>query len=242
MGAFTLALAGFVLIHVGISATGARAALVRRIGEGPYRALFSLASLALLAWLIVSLGQVRDDPFDPLNAPVWAPPGWLRWPAIALAIFALTLAVAGLFTPGPTLAGYEKKALAAAEPARGVLRITRHPFLWGAALWGAAHLMVNGERWAVMLFGALALMSVLGARSIDRKGRARDPVAWARFEDATSNVPFMAITQGRNRLKLGEIGWRGLLGLGVALAVMFAHQALFGVAALAEELPVPWPS
>lgn len=229
MNAFAWALAGFVLIHIGVSATGLRAALVRRIGEGPYRGLFALASLALLAWMIVSFGEMRADPFDPLNEALWLPPDWLRWPAYALILLGLTLAVAGIMTPGPTLAGYEKKGLAQAEPARGVLRITRHPFLWGLALWAAGHLLVNGERFAVMLFGALGLMVVLGARSIDRKGRARDPESWARFEEATSNAPFAAIAQGRNRLVLSEMGWRLLAGLALAVLIAFAHPLLFGV-------------
>jgi uncharacterized membrane protein len=105
MNEFAWALAGFVLIHVGISATGLRAALVRTIGEWPYRALFSLASLALLVWMIRGFGEMRADPFDPLNQEVWLPPDWLRWPAYALIVLGLTLAFAGLFTPGPTLAG-----------------------------------------------------------------------------------------------------------------------------------------
>ncbi|MGQ0532357.1 MAG: NnrU family protein [Caulobacteraceae bacterium] len=236
MNLFAWALAGFVLIHIGVSATGLRTQLVGRIGEGPYRGLFSVASAALLVALIAGFGQMRADPFDALNAPLWAPPDWLRWPAYLLVLLGLSLAFTGLFTPGPTLAGYEKKALAKAEPAHGVLRITRHPFLWGVALWGAGHLLVNGERFAVMLFGALAVMAVLGARSIDRKGAARDPVAWAKFEDVTSNVPFMAITQGRNRLDLGEIGWRGLVGLAIAIAIAMFHRQLFGVAAFST-----WP-
>ncbi len=231
MNAFAWALAGFVLIHIGVSATGLRTAIVGRIGEGPYRGLFALASLALLAWLILGFGAMRADPFDPLNEALWLPPDWLRWPAYALIVLGLTLAFAGLFTPGPTLAGYEKRGLAAAEPARGVLRITRHPFLWGVALWAAGHLLMNGERFAVMLFGALGVMVVFGARSIDRKGRARDPEGWARFEDVTSNVPFAAIAQGRNTLKLGEIGWRALLALVIVVVIAMAHQPLFGAPA-----------
>ena len=232
MGAFTWALAGFVLLHVGVSATGLRARLAGALGEGLYRALFSIASLILLVWVIWALGQVRSDPFDPLNAALWAPPLWLRWPAITLIALGIVLAVAGILTPGPTLAGYEKKALAAAEPARGVLRITRHPFLWGVAFWGAGHALVNGERFALMLFGALTMMVIFGTRSIDRKGRARDPEAFARFEDVTSNVPFMAITQGRNSLKLGEIGWRALAGLAIAALLAVGHARLFGAAVL----------
>jgi uncharacterized membrane protein len=148
--------------------------------------------------------------------------------AYALIALGLTLLITGILTPSPTRIGNEKRGLAVEEPARGVLRITRHPFLWGVALWAAGHLLTNGERFAVMLFGALGLMVIFGARSIDRKGRARDPVAWARFEDVTSNLPFAAITQGRNRLDLGEIGWRGLVGVAVALLVAYFHGPLFG--------------
>ena len=56
MNGFAWALAGFVLIHVGISATGLRAALVGAIGEGPYRGAV-LAGLAgrCCSWLIVRL-------------------------------------------------------------------------------------------------------------------------------------------------------------------------------------------
>jgi uncharacterized membrane protein len=228
---FAWALVGFVLIHVGISATGVRTRLAGMMGEWPYRGLFSAASAVLLIMLIVGIGQMRADPFDPLNLPLWAPPDWMRWPAYVLVLFGLTLAGAGLFTPGPTLAGYEKKGLAMAEPARGVLRITRHPFLWGVALWGAGHLLVNGERFAVMLFGALAVMAVFGARSIDRKGAARDAAPWAKFEAVTSSVPFMAIAQGRNRLDLVEIGWRGLIGLAIAVALALFHREIIGVPA-----------
>src|SRR5690606_32967298 len=94
------------------------------------------------------------------------------------------------------------------------------------------HLLLNGERFAVMLFGALGLMVLFGARSIDRKGRARDAEAWDRFAEATSNAPFAAIVQGRNKLRLGEIGWRGLAGLVVAVVIALAHEALIGVSAL----------
>jgi uncharacterized membrane protein len=228
MNAFAWALAGFVLIHVGVSATGLRGALVRTIGEWPYRAVFALVSVALLAWMIWGIGEMRADPFDPLNAPLWAPPDWLRWPAYLLVALGLMLAFAGLFTPGPTVAGFEKRGLAAAEPARGVLRITRHPFLWGVSMWALGHLLVNGERFAVMLFGALALMVLLGTRSIDRKGRARDPEAWDRFAAVTSNLPFAAIAQGRNKLRLGEMGWQTLAALALVALLAWAHPILFG--------------
>lgn len=232
MNGFAWALAVFVLIHVGISATGLRTRLVAAVGIGPYRIAFSVVSLGLLLWLIHGYGVMRADPFDTLNGPFWAPPAWLHWPAVVLALFGISLAFTGVLTPGPTLAGYEKAGLGKAEPAYGVLRITRHPFMWGVAFWAPGHLLVNGERFAPMLFGALGVMVLYGTRSIDRKGRARDPEAFARFEAVTSNIPFAAIAQGRNKLVLGEIGWRGLAGIVIAVVIALFHQSLFGAPAL----------
>lgn len=219
-----------MLLHVGISATGLRTWIVARIGEGPYRAIFSVASLALLAWMVIGFRAMRADPFDPLNESVWWPPPWLHWPAVVLIGAGFLLGVAGLLSPGPTLAGFEARALERAEPARGALRITRNPFLWGVALWGAGHLLANGERWAIMLFGGLAAMALFGARSIDRKGAARNPEAWAKFAALTSNVPFAAIFEGRNKLVASELWWRLLIALLVFLIVGLAHRSLFGAA------------
>src|SRR5690554_2193575 len=108
MNGFAWALAAFVLIHVGISATGLRTRLVGAVGEGPYRIGFSLLSLGLLLALIHYLGAMRADPFDPLNEPLWTPPDWLRWSSYALSLTGIALIVTGVLTPGPTLAGYEK--------------------------------------------------------------------------------------------------------------------------------------
>ena len=227
MNGFVLALAGFVALHIGVSATGLRARLVARMGAGPYRIAFSLASLGLLAWMIVSFGAMRGDPFDPLNQVLWSPPAWARGIGQLLVLIGFVFAVSGLVSPSPTLAGAEG-LLRKEAPARGIVRITRHPFLWGVALWAAGHLLANGERFAPMLFGALAAMVLFGTRSIDRKSAARDPENWARFAAATSNVPFAAIVQGRNRLAFGEMAL-GLVAAFAAYALMlYFHGALIG--------------
>src|SRR5262249_46844193 len=133
-------------------------------------------------------------------------------------------------TPGPTFVGFEG-ALNRPEPARGVLRITRHPFLWGVALWGFGHLLVNDERFALMLFGGLAFMALFGTRSIDRKSRARNPEGWAPFAAVTSNVPFAAIVQGRNRIVFGEMWWRLLIAATAFVGMGFLHARALGVPA-----------
>jgi len=230
MNGFAFALIAFVLLHVGVSATGLRTRIVSAIGEGPYRGLFSLLSLALLAWLVIGYQQMRSDPFDPLNEAMWAPPVETRALAYALIFAGFVLGIGGLLTKNPTAAFFEN-ALNDADPARGVLSLTRHPFLWGVALWACGHLLMNGERFAVMLFGALGAMSLYGARSIDRKRARLNPEAWARFEAVTSSVPFAAILQRRNRLDLGSIWWRALVGALVFVLAALFHRQLAGVAA-----------
>lgn len=228
---FTLALTLFLLLHIGISATGLRALIVGRIGEGPYRGVFSLASAGLLAWLGFAFVEIHRVDDHPLLSALWPAPAWGRYGAQGLTLLAFLLGVTGLLTPGPTTAGFEG-ALRKETPARGVLRITRHPFLWAVVLWAGGHLLANGERFSVMMFGVFALMALYGTRSIDRKSAARDPEAWAKFAAVTSNIPFAAIVQGRNRLSFGELGWRPFAALAAYAAVAYGHAWLVGAPAI----------
>lgn len=224
---FAIALAVFIALHVGLSATGLRQALVGRIGEQAYRGLFSVASVAALVWVVMTYGPAR---LSPDNTLLYVPPSWAIHATHGLMLIAFLLLVPGLLTPGPTMAGFEG-SLTKPEPAKGVHRITRHPFLWGVALWGAAHLISNGDRASVMLFGGLGLMVLLGTRSIDRKMRLRDPEAWSRFAAVTSNTPFAAILQGRARLAFGELWARIVVALLVFGAVGYFHRLIAGVPA-----------
>jgi uncharacterized membrane protein len=52
---------------------------------------------------------------------------------------------------------------------------------------------------------------------------------WTRFAAATSNVPFLAIAQRRNRIVWHEIGWlRPLAGIIAFVAFFAVHSSLFG--------------
>jgi uncharacterized membrane protein len=54
-------------------------------------------------------------------------------------------------------------------------------------------------------------------------------VDWQRFTTTTSNIPFVAIIQGRNRFRFDEIGWRKVLvGLALYFLLAFLHPYLFG--------------
>jgi uncharacterized membrane protein len=141
--------------------------------------------------------------------------------------------VGGLSTPNPTAVG-APDLLSRTESVRGIFRTTRHPFMWGVALWAAAHIAANGDLASVLLFASLAALALLGTLLIDRKYAARRGADWERFAAATSNLPFAAIASGRQRFVFGEIGWwRVALALAVYALLLALHPWLFGGAPLA---------
>ena len=223
------AAAFFVLLHLLVSGTRLRGALVGAIGEGPYMGLFSLASVGGLAWLIVAFAAARGGAGD---VGWWSAARPTRHLAAAIQRVAFLFIVPGLLTKNPASVKQEG-ALDDPDVARGMLRVTRHPFLWGVAVWAAGHLLVNGRLADLILFGSLLALALLGPPSIDAKRRAALGDRYAAFEAMTSNVPFAAIAAGRQSFKIGEIGaWRILLAVLVWAAVLWAHPLLFGVSPL----------
>jgi uncharacterized membrane protein len=213
----------WLAIHIGVSGTSLRAAIVRITGETGFRGLFAVASLISIVLLVRAY---RHGP----TVPLWdAPP--LLIDALALVmLLAFLLFVASVAAPNPTSAGQEK---ALGRPASGVTRITRHPMNCAFALWALVHMTALGELSAELFFGTFALTALAGMPSIDRKLAARDPAAWASLAATTSILPFGAILAGRNRLALGEIRWFVWVGGVVVWAGMLhLHQYLIGVPAL----------
>jgi uncharacterized membrane protein len=227
MSSLIVAALSFLALHVLVSGTRARDAVIARIGEKPYLGLFSLASLGAVVWISMAYG----------GAPVvelWPTGPGTRHAALALMLPALYLVVAGLTTPNPTVVG-AVGLLARQEAVRGVLKITRHPFMWGVVLWALAHLMANGDLAALVFFGTFGLLALFGPRLIDVRMARSKGEAWTRFEAETSWLPFRAMVEKRTTLTLREVGWwRVGLGLLVYLAILFlAHEWVIGVPLLA---------
>lgn len=224
-----LAAAFFLSIHLLVSGTRLRDALTGRMGEGPYMGLFSLASIAGLVWLGFAFSAARSAPSNDM---FWAITPVTRWIQLALQLLATVLVVVGLTTRNPTSVRQEG-SLQDSAVVKGVLRITRHPFLWGVAIWALGHLLVNGDAASIVLFGAMLVLALFGTASIDAKRRRVLGKTWDAFADQTSNVPFAAIAAGHQRLSLQEIGWwRLALAVAVWAALAWGHPYLFGVRAL----------
>jgi uncharacterized membrane protein len=219
------AAAVFVLMHLLIAGTRLRGAIVGVIGEGPYMGLFSLASLAAIVWLSMSYGAARGQ-----GEVLWVVGDWARWVQAGVQLLALLFVVPGLTTPNPTSVG---QMGAVSKPVNGMLRITRHPFLWGVVIWALGHLLVNGDTPGIILFGSMAVLGVFGTYSIDAKRKAKLGAEWTAFAAETANIPFAKIVSGRQPLRIMEIGWwRLLLAVLVWAGVMMGHVHAFGVSAL----------
>ncbi|MBP8247327.1 MAG: NnrU family protein [Phenylobacterium sp.] len=219
----------FVLLHLLVSGTRLRGAITGVIGEGPYMGLFSLASVAGLAWLGLAFAGSRNADW---NIAYWdiTPLTWKI--QVGLQVLAFLFVVVGLTTPNPTSVKQEG-TLDLPDVIKGMLRVTRHPFLWGVALWAAGHLLVNGDRASIALFGSVLLLALFGTASIDAKRKRALGDTWTAFAAQTSNIPFGAILTGRQSLKIGEIGWwRIVVAIVVYVALALAHPFLFGVSAV----------
>ncbi len=214
MTALVVATAAFLLTHF-VTSTPLRAKLVAAMGEGPYRGHYSLAAFATLGFMIWAYG----------NAPreiLWS--GMRELPLFVMPL-ALILIACG-YSRNPTMVGAEG-LLRSEDPARGIIRVTRHPVMWGLMLWAAAHVLARGDIKSLIFFGSFLLLAAFGTLSMDRRKRANPD--WSRFAAATSHVPFVAIAQGRNRLEWREIGWtRPLAGIVAFFLLLWIHPWLFG--------------
>ena len=212
----------FLVLHLVVAGTRLRDSLVGAIGEQAYLGAFSLASLGGIVWMAMSYNAASAQGSDVL----WDLGPAVRHMGVIVVAIAFFFALSGLLTPNPTSVGMEA---AAKREATGILRITRHPFLWGVALWAAFHLAANGDAASVTFFGTFLLLAVAGTYSIDAKRARKMSDGWIEFAGRTSNVPFGAILSGRNSLKLGELfTYRQAAAAAAFLGVLFAHTWLFG--------------
>ena len=215
----------FTALHVGVAGTSARGRAIEKLGENVYRAAFSLLSLLGIVWLAHAYrvaGYIET----------WGQLAWFKPIAAFLMLVAFLLVVLGMATPNPMAVGGENLLMADA-PARGIHRVTRHPFLWGVAVWAFVHLIANGDAASLVLCVSLLVVAFVGMISIDAKRKKACGRHWDSYAASTSIIPFQAIKDGRNTLVITEFKvWQLVVALVLYLAVMHFHQAWFGVSPL----------
>lgn len=144
-----LGLALFLGGHLFTRVRDRRAALIARLGEGPYKGLYSLVTT--LGLVLIVLGW-RAAPFTPL----WTPPGWTRHVPITFMLPAFILLVAA-YVPSHIRAK------------------VKHPMLAAVKIWAAAHLVANGDLASVILFGSILAWAVIARIGLKRQERREGP-------------------------------------------------------------------
>jgi uncharacterized membrane protein len=219
------AMIAFLAIHI-IPSSYLRVAIVSKIGTGAYLGLFSLLSIAAFAWLIYAYIQT------PIGSPNWNAGNAGLYLGTILMPIAFILFVSAYTSPNPTTLGGDK--LVDKEFAYGGINaITRHPLMWSIILWSIVHVINNSDSTSLIFFVGFGVLALAGTFLIDRKKAQQLQDGWDRYAARTSNIPFLALLQGRATFSFKPLWWRILLGLFIFAAVFHFHASLFGVS------PVP---
>ena len=219
MGNVVAAAIAFVGTHFLLSHP-LRAPLVRAAGERGFLGLYSLVAAVTLGWLVLAYRAA------PAATPLW-PVGDLLWAIGTVVMLGGAILFMGSLVRNPAMPEARTNIV---PEARGVFAITRHPMMWGFALWGAVHILVFPDPSNIVLSLAIIALALVGAHLQDRKKERLQPDFWQQWERRTSYWPFAAIAAGRARI--GRIGMHALAGGTVVwLAATWAHIPLAGWAA-----------
>ena len=222
-----LAVLTFVGGHFLLSSGAMRASLIERLGAGGFRIAYSAVAGAALVWIVLAY---RNAPY----IEVWSPPVFFYHLPLVIMPVAVFLVVAGVTTRSATAVGGDQLDQPdPSVPNSGILRVTRHPFLWGVALWALSHLLVNGDAAAIILMLGILILCLGGMAHIDARRAASMGPAWGPIQMTTSAVPFAALMSGRTSMDWAGIGWwRPLLALAVFFALFLSHGWVIGVSPL----------
>jgi uncharacterized membrane protein len=221
-------LLAFAIAHSGLAALRLR--MEKYIGARAYRVLFALVSLTLAVVMIIYFFNHRYD-------------GVQLWQVqdvsgIKLVVSVLSV-ISFIFLYPATFNLLEVAAIAKPQVhlyETGIIRIARHPQMVGQIIWCIAHTLWIGSSFMVVTSLGLILHHLFGVWHGDRRLLARYGEAFEKVKERTSIIPFKAIWEGRQELKLSEFLKPAYVG--VALAIVgfrMLHPLMFEAAA-----KVPW--
>ncbi|MEO0883522.1 MAG: NnrU family protein [Pseudomonadota bacterium] len=202
-----IAMIVFVVSHVVVSRSRIKPMAIEAFGERAFRTGYSLMSLLLLGWVVITMINADRIIF-------WATPGWSYPFAAIMTLIAFVLIGLGSFVPNPLSASFRKKGYDAAKP--GIIGWIRHPLIWGLTLWGFAHIPANGDWPSLILFAGTAVFGVVGARGLSK-----------RYETRLGADTWRELTPARGHID-GNAVIGTLFGLALWAIVLVGHGHLFG--------------
>lgn len=196
-----------------------RGPMVKALGETGFMGVYTLVSLATFAWMVVAFRAAPPSPMPFAGA--YSTVAWMLGSVLTLAALVLFL---GSLRGNPALPDPRAAEGLAEKQPGGVFLVTRHPMMWGFALWGVAHVLVAPSGRTLVLAGALVFLALVGAHLQDRKKETLMGTGWAAWEAKTSYWPKWSKLAGA-----GAALW--IAALAVWLGATWAHLWLAGVPA-----------
>jgi uncharacterized membrane protein len=221
MAPLVTAMALFVGTHF-LMSHPLRAKMVAGLGNNGFQIVYSIVSLATLLWAI---SAYRDAP---LGAPLWGSGDGLWWAASVLTLIGSILFV-GSFIGNPAMP-MPGATEAARSGARGVFGITRHPMMWGFALFAFSHILISPQISLIILAVGIIFLSLVGSAGQDKKKAVTMGADWSGWTAKTSYWPFGLQFSGKASWATAYPGRTPVLGgLLVWLAITYGH-GWFGIA------------
>lgn len=179
----------FFAVHLVPTSPSLRDGLVERFGDRAYKIGFSV--LSLIGFVLIVAGYHKLQLMPGKNPVLWDPPSWTRHIAFLLMVPAMIFLVAA-FVPSRIRAAL------------------KHPMLAAIKTWALAHLLVNGDLGALVLFGSFLAFAVYDRISVKRRPATPAPslVPPGPFNDTLVIISGLAL---------------------FALMLVWGHGALIGV-------------
>jgi len=190
-----------------------RNAMVGALGEQGFAISYTVVSLLTFGWMVWAYPAASAAAPEPL----WAAgrPGFI---IATLLMWLGSVLFMGSLRRNPAFPRPGKPITKIDEP-NGVYAITRHPMMWGFALWALTHVIVVPTHASLVLSFAIAFLALVGAALQDRKKAALLGEVWREWISKTSFIPY-----GRG-LKSAD-GFALVTGTILWLVATWAHGAL----------------
>lgn len=213
----------FAIAHSGLAAL--RPWAEKRLGARFYRVIFALVSISLA---VVTIGYFLAHRYDGVQLwSVQAIPGMasIVWVLSAISFLFLYPATFNLLE----IAAIQKPQVHLYDT--GIIRITRHPQMVGQVIWCFAHTLWLGTSFTVVTSVGLIAYHLFGVWHGDRRLGIRYGEEFAAIKAKTSVLPFLAIWQGRQRLKLEEFLRPAYLGVAAFIGLFWwSHPLMYRAA------------
>ena len=193
-----------------------RAGLVTRLGEAGFTIAYTIVSLLTFGWMIWAYPDASAE----APARLWDAGRW-GFVVATLLMWLGSVLFMGSLRRNPALPRPGKRIERIDDP-NGVFAITRHPMMWGFALWAIVHAIVNPTEAGLVLSFAIAFLALVGAVMQDKKKEMLLGDLWRGWKSKTSFMPY------GNGLKSAD-AFALLTGTLVWLGATWVHNPPVGV-------------